>query len=84
MKMKTAIIFCDGIKQIILTPENDDERFALNLITPSDDIELLVKKGGFGSAHNQPFSANVSECQGGYLRIYQDEDSRILVLKPKK
>lgn len=82
--MKTAVIFSDGVKQIIFTPETDDEKFALNLITADDDIELLVKNGGFGDNGNKPFSAQVSMCQGGYLRLYQDTDSRIFVLTPRK
>jgi hypothetical protein len=32
----------------------------------------------------KPFAANVSMCQGGWLRIFNDSDSRILVLSPKK
>ena len=43
--LKVAIIFSEGIKQINFTPENDDERQALHLITPNDDIQLAVKTG---------------------------------------
>lgn len=81
--MKTAVIFADGIKQVIFTPENNDEKYALSLLTPTDDIELLITNGSFGDKYNRPFTATVSSCQGGYLRVYQDSDSRILVLKPK-
>ena len=88
--MKTAVIFADNVKQIVLTPENKDEKYALSLITSNDDIELLVQDGkmhdyGYSTApQRRPFTATVSECMGGFLRIYEDEESRILVLKPKK
>ncbi len=83
--MKTAVIFADGVKQIMFTPENDSEKFALSLITPEDDIELLLKRGGFysSSGGDKPFTAHISQCQDGYLRVYDDYESRILVLKPK-
>lgn len=82
--MKTAIIFTDGIKQIVFTPENEQETMALSMMDVDDNIEMLVKNGTFGISGNVPFSASVDECKGGYLRLFQDEKSRILVLKPKK
>jgi hypothetical protein len=82
--MRTAVIFSDGVKQIVFTPENDSEQYALSLITPGDDIELLVETGSFGEQHYKPFTRSVSQCQGGWLRLYQDKDSRILVLKPRE
>jgi hypothetical protein len=81
--MKTAIIFADGIKQIILTPENDDERMALKLITVNDDISLGVVTGSFGDESLRPFSSNILECRGGYLRPFGEQNSIMLVLKPK-
>lgn len=81
--MKTTVIFSDGVKQIIFTPENKDEKYALSLLTPSDDIELLIVDGSFGDKDKKPFTATVNSCRGGYLRVYSDENSRILVLKPK-
>ena len=81
--MQTAIIFSDGVKQIVFTPENKDERYALSLLTPSDDIELLVTNGSFGEERYKPFTSTVSQCKAGYLRLFSDENSRILVLKPK-
>lgn len=82
--MKTAVIFCDGTKQIIFTPENDSEKFALGMLTANDDIELLLKSGGFGDEYNEPFTATVNHCQSGFLRLYGEEYSRILVLRPKQ
>jgi len=82
--MKTAIILTEGVKQIVFTPENDSEKFALSLITPNDDMELLIKNGSIGDNYLKPFTATVSECQSGFLRVFSDTDSRIIVFKPKK
>lgn len=83
--MKTAIIISNGIKQIMLTPENDSEKQALKMITPQDDITLETHTGTLYD--RSPESAKgytVSQCRGGYLRAYEDTDSLMLVLKPKK
>lgn len=82
--MKTAIIIADGIKQIMLTPENDSEKQALKMITPQDDITLETHTGTLYD--RSPASAKgytVSQCNGGYLRAYEDTDSLMLVLRPK-
>ncbi len=81
--MKTAIILTDGIKQIMFTPENDNEKEALRMITPDDDIELVIKTGNFSDAPEK-YGAQVSTCQGGYLRLYEDFKSTMFVLTPKK
>lgn len=84
--MKTALIIADGIKQIMLTPESDSERQALKLITENDDITVEFKEGTFYSNYT-PKSAlgyTVQKCQGDYLRAYENEDSLMLVLTPKK
>ena len=81
--MKTAIIFSEGIKQINFTPENDDEKQALKLITPSDDISLAVKIAEFGSSHIRPLGIKINETRGGYLRVFEESESIMLVLSPK-
>ena len=82
--MKCAVIIADKIKQIMLTPENDSERMALNFITSDDEITLDVE---WGTLYNDtPPSARgytVSECKGGWLRAYEQKDALMLVLKPK-
>lgn len=82
--MKTAVIFCDNTKQIIFTPETEQEKFALSLLSVDDSIEMLITEGSFGDERNKPFTKTVSMCQGDFLRVYSDKDSRILVLKPKE
>lgn len=82
--MKVAIIFSEGVKQINFTPENEDEKQALKLITPNDDIQLAVKTGIFGEARHKPFAIEVNQCQGGYLRVFDSSESIMLVLSPKE
>lgn len=82
--MKVAIIFSDGIKQINFTPENADEKQALKLITPNDDIKLAVKNGSFGEERHKPFAIDISQCRGGYLRAFDSSESIMLVLSPKQ
>lgn len=82
--MKVAIIFSDGVKQINFTPENEDEKQALKLITADDDIQLAVKTGHFGEEYYKPFTVGIKQCQGGYLRAFGNSESIMLVLTPKK
>jgi len=82
--MKVAIIFSEGVKQINFTPENDDEKQALRLITPNDNIELAVKSGSFGEERHKPFTIDVNMCKGGFLRAFDSAESIMLVLTPKK
>lgn len=44
--MKTTIVIQDGVTQIVLTPETDQEKSALNLIN-SKDVETVMKVGNF-------------------------------------
>lgn len=81
--MKTAILLADGVKQIMFTPETENEKEALKLITPNDDIHTVIKRGSFVSDHDKVFGANVYECQGGYMRAEEDEESVMFVLTPK-
>lgn len=82
--MKVVIIFADGVKQINFTPENDDEKQALKLITPNDNIDLAVKYGSFGEEHFKPFGVEFNKCVGGYLRTYSNDESIMLILTPKE
>jgi hypothetical protein len=84
--MKVAIIISEGVKQIMFTPENDQEKLALKLISPNDSIELAVKQQVTfysGSNSRKPAGYSISMCRGGYLRAWEDENSVMLVLTPK-
>lgn len=82
--MKTAILLADGVKQIMFTPETDNEREALKLITVNDDIRTVIKRGSFYSGDEGiVFGAKIYECQGGYMRAESDKESVMFVLTPK-
>ena len=68
----------------MFTPENDSEKQALKMITPDDNIELAIKEGSFHGHDISAASYHVGMCQGGYLRAWEDKDSIMLVLTPKK
>jgi len=82
--MKVAIIISDGVKQIMFTPENEQEKLALKLISPNDNIDLAVKQGSFYTDYPKAAGYSVNMCQGGYLRAWTSEDSVMLVLTPKE
>lgn len=73
--MKTALVITDGLRQIALTPETDDERNILATLT-NGNWDLQIKSGQFFI------------CAGGYGRFGIDEnraqpDSAMLVLRPR-
>jgi hypothetical protein len=80
--MKTAILITDGVKQIMFTPENDAERQALKFISPDDNIHTVIKTGTFSNV-NGVFGAKIYECQGGYMRAEENQESVMFVLTPK-
>ncbi len=85
--MKTAIIFADGAKQVVLTPENDDERDALKQFTADKQIDIAVKEGsfyGYTGTTKESFGVEVSMCEGGYLRAFDSSHGVVFVLTPKK
>lgn len=82
--MKTAILLADGVKQIMFTPETENEKKALEIITADDDIHTIIKRGDFYSGGDQVFGVNVFECQGEYLRAEDSPESVMFVLTPKK
>lgn len=85
--MKTIIILGDGVKQIMFTPENENERKALKMITADDDIHTVIKRGSFYDRDEEVFGADISMCEGGYLRAYDNQSGResvMFVLTPKK
>jgi len=83
--MKTAILITEGVKQIMFTPENDNEKEALKYISPDDDIHIVIKTGSFyGDNEAKIFGVNVYECRGGYYRAENNDESVMFVLTPKK
>lgn len=86
--MKVAIVISDDVKQIVFTPENDSERQALRMISPNDNIDLAIKEGKmfdyYAGDNTKPFHGNFSRCGGGWLRMYEDKESVMLILTPKE
>ena len=82
--MKCAVVLADGIKQIMFTPESENEKMALKMINIDDDIDIERHFGSFYDDEKTIKGYNVALCKGGYLRAYKDSDSLMLVLKKKE
>jgi hypothetical protein len=83
--MKCAVIMANGIKQIMLSPENKEEKMALQLITPNDDIKLdLIWGTMFDRVPPSAAKYVVQKSRGDYLRAYEQEEALMLVLTPKE
>lgn len=80
--MKTAIILAQGIKQICFTPETDNEKEALSLITTDDKVDVVIKRGTMYD-DEQVLGVDIYECQDGYLRGKESKESVMFVLRPK-
>lgn len=63
--MKTAIYVEDGVKQIVLTPENDFEK---EVVSDFHDENLTVRI----------ISGSFYNCNGGFVRHGQSDESIIL------
>lgn len=82
--MKCAVVIAGDVKQVMFTPENESEKFALKMITAQDQITVDVKMGGFfDELPESALGYSVAECRGQYLRAYSSADSLMLVLRPK-
>ncbi len=63
--MKTYIYVEDGTTQIVLTPETDFEKH-------------IVEDFDFEKSSIKTFKGNFSDCQGGWVRQYNNQDSIII------
>jgi hypothetical protein len=69
----------------MFTPETEQEKTALKLITPDDEISVDIREGQFFDS--VPPSARgymVEECKGGYYRAFSCANSLMIILRPKK
>ncbi len=55
--MKTAILTLDGMLQIILTPETEHEKMAVDMFKDNEGKAVVLAGGQF------------FECQGGWTRL---------------
>ncbi len=82
--MKCAIVIADGLKQVMFSPESPEERAALALFDPNQDITVDIKRGHFCNGMTEATAHyTVHESQGGYLRMFESAESLMLVLRPK-
>tara|TARA_Y100000034_G_scaffold48555_1_gene59960 strand:- start:364 stop:585 length:222 start_codon:yes stop_codon:yes gene_type:complete len=68
--MKIALYIEDGLEQIVLTPETSTEK---DILGKMHDVErdLQICRGSFYA------------CQGGWTRHSTNQDSTMVVLRPK-
>jgi len=69
--MKTAIYVEDGVKQIVLTPEDDFEK---DVVSDFQNENLTVRI----------ISGSFYNCNGGFVRHGQSDESIILRVENKK
>jgi len=69
--MKTAIYVEDGVKQIVLTPENDFEKEVVDDFQ-NENLTVRIISGSFYN------------CNGGFVRHGQSDESIILRVENKK
>jgi hypothetical protein len=81
--MQISIVIVEGAKQIMLTPETEHEKQALNFINPEDEISVVSKRGGFCDDFSHA-NLQVGMCQGDYLRAFNNADSLMFLIKDKK
>ena len=77
--MKTALVFTDGLRQITLTPENDEEKQILELLH-KQDWQLDIKRGQFFISRGDYCRFGTWPSQTGK---YGADDSTMLVLRPR-
>lgn len=83
--MKISIVFTEGAKQIMMTPETDHERKALKFIAPNSELKVVSKTrigwGTFGDDDKNYAEYQVSKCRGGYYRAFETKDSLMFVIE---
>jgi len=81
--MKISIVFTEGAKQIMMTPQTEHEKAALKHIAPDDELKVVGRWGSFGLGHSEHVSYSVGKCQGGYYRPFHEDDSMMFVIEEK-
>lgn len=66
-RMKLTLLIQPKIKQLILTPESEEEKAIFKMFP--DNINVLTKRGSC-----------FQTCKGGWVREFEDDDSLILVM----
>ena len=81
--MKISLVITEGAKQIMLTPETNHEKEALAYIAKDDVLRTVRQVRGAFASVDEHVDFQVAECQGGYYRAFETEDSLMFVIKQK-
>jgi hypothetical protein len=76
--VKTALVFTDGLRQIALTPETDEEKQILETLHKAD-WKMSVKRGQFFVCRSDYARFGTWSSESG---AYDQMDSTMLVLRP--
>jgi hypothetical protein len=69
VEMKIALLIVNQVKEIVLTPETEEEKAILKIF--GTNVDTTIHKGGF----------YFSTCKGGWLRQFEHEESVIIQAK---
>ena len=78
--MKLSIVIADGYKQVMMTPENDHEKEALQYINVNDTLKTVAKKGTYDDKPRH-YGMQTNMCEGGYFRRFAEEESLMFVIQ---
>lgn len=72
MEMKVTLVIKDKQKQIVLTPESEEEKSIFQLFAPANvEKNIKIYQGQY----------EVDKCVGGWMREFERNDSIILYLE---
>lgn len=82
--MKISLIITNDAKQVMMTPETDQEREALKWISPNDTLEVVAKMGTLFDNETGHANYQICENQAGYYRIFETAESLMFVIRKKE
>ena len=80
--MKISVLFTEGGRQIMMTPETEHEKKALKMIGPDDELKVVAKWGRFGG-ERETIGFEVGMNQSGFYRTWEHQDSLMFVIEDK-
>lgn len=84
--MKITVLFVEGAKQIIMTPETKHEKEALQHIAPGDRLSPVLKTTTYFGTFADKFEHvhySIGKCLAGWYRPFPDNDSLMFVIEPQ-
>lgn len=67
----------------MMTPENEHETKALEMIGVDDILRVVKKWGGFGNEWDKA-QYEIAECKCGFFRPFESKRSLMFVIKDKE